>query len=130
MHNPTSSISLIADDIKSQEFVKFIEKHPLSKSLTFKHQKLENEGNRGVMDWLIIILSSDIGKDFVVAFLYDLIKFGINRLKGIFNAKPLAIIILKNGKEIKLPKTMAEEEIKAELHDCIDKGIKSLKFDR
>lgn len=129
MENSSFVITLSADDIQPSEFVSYIEaNHETHIATSVETQK--KKGRSGGLDQLThLIISDSMAINLLAATIVGIVTFGFRKLTKMFDAKPKAIIKLKNGKKIELPKSMTEVELNAELLDCLQKGISSIHLD-
>ena len=128
MENPPLIITLSADDIQPSEFVSFIEaNYPSSISTSVEIQ--EKKGRNAVEHFTKLLFSDDMAVNLLASAIFKLLEFGFTKLQPFFDAKPKAVVKLKNGKKIELPASMSEAEITAELADCLQKGVASIRLD-
>jgi hypothetical protein len=128
MENSPLVITLSADDIQSSEFVSYIETNHGTIATSTEIQK--KKGRSGGLNQLThLIVSDDMAINLLASAIVGVIAFSFGKLTKMFEAKPKAIIKLKNGKKIELPKSMTEAEINAEVLDCLQKGVSSIHLD-
>ena len=129
MENFPLIITLSADDIQPAEFVSFIESN-YENIVSTSIQTHEKEGRNATEEFMKLVFSEGMAVNLLSSIIFETVKFSFMKLKAtFFDAKPKAVITLKNGKKIELPATMSEVEINAELTDCLQKGVLSIRFD-
>ena len=129
MENTPLIITLSADDIQPSEFVSFMESN-YTNVVSSSIQTHEKEGRNATEQLTKLVFSDGMTVNLLSSIIVATVTFGFVKLKAAFyDAKPKAVIKLKNGKKIELPATMSEAEINAELTDCLQKGVSSIRLD-
>jgi len=126
-HQPP--ISLYLGDIDASVIQSVLKEKYASEPVSLKKKKRKKEG-RGLLDFLALIFSKDLGINLLASIIYDLSKAAFSQLNLSFRTSPaIAIITFKDGVKIELPETLGKKKLKKRIAHYLKVGkVESIRY--